>query len=168
MIKIVRIFILLILLIIITPVIKAQTDSLNAPYLKYQHLPDFVISTCPDSTLYTNRNLKKNLKTVFIIFSPDCEYCQHETRDLLKNISRFKKTQILMVSFMPQKMINAFYKKYKISSFPIIVMGKDSRYFFLKFFRLRFAPSTFVYDENSNFKKAFHHIVDMDTLLKEL
>jgi peroxiredoxin len=70
---------------------KAQIDSTNAPYLKTQTIPAFTIINASDSSLFSNKDLKKNLNTVFIIFNPDCEFCQHETMDLLKNINRFKK-----------------------------------------------------------------------------
>ena len=159
---------LVLFLILLINTTFGQTDSANAPYLKNQKIPDFIISTSPDSSLFSNKNLKKDLNTVFILFSPDCEFCQHETQDLIKNIQKFKKTQIVMISFMSQKLINDFYKKYKIADQHIITMGKDSKYFFLKYFRLRIAPSTFVYDRKGNFKIAYHHIVDMKTLLKQL
>ena len=146
----------------------AQSDSAHAPYLMSPVIPDFSISTSPDGTLFTNHNLKKNTNTVFIMFNPDCEFCQHETRDLLRNINRFKHTQIIMASYMSQKSINEFYKKYNIANYPIIVLGRDAKFFFFKFFKLHIAPSTFIYDTKGHFKKAFHRIVDMDTLLKEL
>lgn len=160
--------IILLLFILSFSYVNAQSDSLNAPYLKYPIIPDFTITKCTDSTLFSKSNLKKHLRTIFIVFNPECEFCQHETRDLLKNISRFKKTQIVMVSFMNQKQINDFYVKYKIANYPIITMGRDLKFFFLKFYRMKIIPSTFVYDEHGNFKKAFHQMVDMNTLLKEL
>ncbi|GAC1384515.1 MAG: hypothetical protein NVSMB45_12560 [Ginsengibacter sp.] len=64
-------------------------------------------------------------------------------------------------------MINDFYKKYKIVKYSNITIGKDTKYFFFKFFKLKMAPSTFVYDKNGRLKQAFNQIVDMDTLVKE-
>ena|ERR1035437_10803966 len=119
-------------------------------------------------SILLNQNLKKNVSTIFIVFNPDCEFCQHETIDLLKNITRFKNTQIVMVSYMSYDMLKQFYKRYQIANYPIITMGRDENFFFLKFFKIRILPSTFVYDKNGNFKKAFKQRVDMDPLLEEL
>lgn len=146
----------------------AQFVSNTPPYLVTKSIPDFKISTSPDSVIFTNKDLKKNRNTVFIMFSPDCEFCQHETRDLIKNISRFKNTQFVMISFKHQQLINEFYKKYGLAKYHNITVGKDSKYFFFSFFKLKIAPSTFVYDRNGNFKKDFNQIVDMETLLKEI
>jgi peroxiredoxin len=145
-----------------------QIDSTNAPYLKYQKIPPFIITNALDSSLFSNKNLKKNVSTIFIVFNPDCEFCQHETIDLLKNITRFKNTQIVMVSYMSYDMLKQFYKRYQIANYPIITMGRDENFFLLKFFKIRILPSTFVYDKNGNFKKAFKQRVDMDPLLEEL
>ncbi len=147
---------------------QGQSDSADAPFLKSQKTPPFTITNAYDSTVFSNKDLKKNINTIFLIFNPDCEFCQHETIDLLKNITRFKNTQIIMVSYMPYEMLKQFYKKYKIADYPIITMGRDENFFFLKFFKIKILPSTFVYDKNGNFKKAFNQRVDMDPLLNEL
>ena len=147
---------------------SAQSDSLHAPYILSPTIPSFTIMKSPDSTAFSKRDLKRNIATVFFVFNPDCEYCQHETRDLLKNINKFKNAQIIMVSYMPYDMISDFYKEYKISKYPGITMGKDNDYLFLKFFKLKILPSTIVYDSNGKFKKIFRERVDMDILLKEL
>ena len=147
---------------------SAQSDSLHAPYLINKSLPVFKIMKAPDSSAFLLKDLKHSMNTVFFVFNPDCEFCQHETRDLLKNIAKFKNTQIIMVSYMPYDMINDFYKEYKISRYPLITMGKDNDYLFLKFFKLKILPSTIVYDSNGKFKKIFRERVDMEMLLKEL
>lgn len=147
---------------------RAQSDSLHAPYILSPTIPDFTIMKSPDSTAFSKKDLKQNMPTVFFIFNPDCEFCQHETRDLLRNIDKFKNVQIIMVSYMPYQMIADFYKKYNIANYENIIMGKDGDYLFLKFFKLKILPSTVVYDGHGMFKKIFRERVDMDMLLKEL
>ena len=166
--KVLNVIVIVLSLIFFINICKGQSDSTNAPYLKFPKIPAFTITNVADSARFSDRDLKKNLNTIFIIFNPDCEYCQHETIDLLKNIEKFRNTQIVMVSYMPYEMIRQFSKQYKIASYPIITIGKDDKYFFLKFFNLKIMPSTFVYDKEGNFKKAFNQRVDMDPLLNEL
>ena len=147
---------------------NAQADSANAPYMKPRTIQSFSIINAKDSTSFTEKNLKKNLNTVFVIFSPDCEFCQHETRDLLKNIEKFRNTQIIMITYMPYTMMKDFYIKYNLAAYPEIMVGRDDRFFFSRFFKLNMLPSTFVYDKKGNFKKSFRQRVDMDVLLNEL
>ena len=35
---------------------------------------------------------------MLMVFSPDCEHCQHETEEIIKNIDQFKKYQIVMAT----------------------------------------------------------------------
>jgi len=160
-----------VLILILTSFInisQAQIDSANAPYLKFRVIPPFSLVNAADSSVFSNKDLKKNVNTIFIIFNPDCEFCQHETMDLLKNIEKFKNTQIIMVTYMSNDMMKHFYSQYKIADYPEITMGRDDKYFFLKFFRIRIMPSNFIYDKDGKFKIAFHQRVPMDTLFNNL
>lgn len=163
-----KIPILILILTVFVNISKAQIDSANAPYLKSRGIPQFTIINASDSSVFSDKDLKKNFNTLFIIFNPDCEFCQHETIDLLKNIKRFKNTQIIMVTYMSREMMEHFYSQYKIADYPEITMGSDDKYFFLKFFRIRIMPSNFIYDKDGKFKIAFHQRVPMDTLLNNL
>lgn len=153
--------------LLIFSISQAQSDSLRPPYLLNKSIPSFKIMQAPDSIVFSSTELKSNLSTIFFVFNPDCEFCQHETRDLIQNIKKFKNTQIIMVSYMPFDMIREFYSEYKIGKYPII-MGKDNDYLFLKFFKLKILPSTIVYDSTGKFKKIFRERVDVDVLLKEV
>lgn len=163
-----KIPVLILILTAFVNIVHAQIDSADAPYLKSRAIPTFTIINAADSSDFSNKDLKKNLNTLFIIFNPDCEFCQHETIDLLKNIERFKNTQIIMVTYMSHEMMKHFYTQYKIADYPEITMGRDDKYFFLKFFRIRIMPSNFIYDKDGKFKIAFHQRVPMDTLLNNL
>lgn len=147
--------------------INAQKDSLHAPYLLSKRLPAFTVMRSPDSTSFATKDLKPGIPTIFIVFNPDCEFCQHETRDLLKNIQSFKNAQIVMVSYMPFEMMNAFYRKYKIDNYSNIVMAHDGQYIFLKYYKLKMLPATIVYDGHGRFKKIFRERADMKELLDQ-
>ena len=146
----------------------AQFDSVRAPYMLSPSIPAFTIMKAPDSSLFSQTDLHQKRPTIFFVFNPDCEYCQHETKDLLRNINKFRNAQIVMVSYMTFDMIADFYKKYKIANYPDITMGRDTEYKFLKFYKLKILPSTIVYDSNGKFKKIFRERVDMEDLLLEL
>ena len=147
---------------------NAQKDSLHAPYLLSQGLPTFNLSKAPDSTSFSKKDLNKDLPVIFIVFNPDCEFCQHETRDLIKNIDKFRNVQIVMVSYMPFDLMLAFYNKYNIAKYPNITMAHDGQYTFLKFFQLKLLPATIVYDKRGRFKKIFRERADMKELAEQI
>lgn len=132
----------------------AQTDS-TLLYLRFPTVPPFTITKVTDSIRFTKADLSRKKATIIIIFSPDCEHCQHETKELTANIKLFKKAQIIMASPLEHQYLKKFYDDYNIASCPNIIMGRDPGYFFGTFYRIRSFPAIFVYNKKGNFVKEF-------------
>ncbi len=145
-----------------------QADTDTAVYLRFPTIPQFTVYKAPDSTAFSRDDLKKKKPVIFMIFSPDCEHCQHETEELLANIKKFKNTQIVMVTYLPYDEMIAFYKNYKIANYPQITMARDTKFFFPVYFKVRNLPSIFLYDKKGDFKKAFEGSVKIDSIASEL
>src|SRR5215813_10806079 len=77
-----------------------QQDSLAPPYKRFPTIPPFKLLKIDSSSYFTKSDLKKNRPVLIILFNPDCEYCQHETEQILKNIDEFKDIQIIMSTNM--------------------------------------------------------------------
>jgi len=146
----------------------AQKDSTIPVYERFPTIPQFTLYKAPDSTVFTRQNLQKRKPVMFMIFSPDCEHCQHETEMLLADINKFKNVQIIMVTYLPYQDMIAFYKHYKIANYPEITMARDTKYYLPQFFKIRNLPSIFVYDKKGNFKKSFEGSVNPDLISEEL
>ncbi|MEO6818275.1 MAG: hypothetical protein ABI266_07685 [Ginsengibacter sp.] len=151
----------------------SQSSTVNSPeelpvYLRFPTLPQFTLYNISDSVAFTRDNLKKNTPTVFFVFSPDCEHCQHETENLKQNINLFKNAQIVMLSYLPWEEIKKFYGIYHIANYPQITMARDTKFFFPVYFKVRNLPSIFVYDKKGNFKKAFEGSVKMSDIASQL
>ena len=144
----------------------SQSDSLPV-YKRFPYIPQFTIYKAPDSTQFTRSNLKKK-PTVFIIFSPDCDHCQRETKDLLSNFDKFKKSQIVMVTYLPYEEMMQFYKDYKIANYPQIIMGRDAKFFFPIFFNVHNFPSIIVYNKEGKLKDSFEGTVSVDKIAAAL
>ena len=145
-----------------------EADTSKPVYLRFPTIPQFTIYKASDSSKFTREDLEKRKSTVFIIFSPDCEHCQHETEALIANIDKFKKAQIVMVEYLPHEQMVKFYKDYKIENYPNIIMGRDAKYFLPLFFKVQSLPSIYVYDKKGNFKQAFSGSVNMDIIAAAL
>ena len=131
-----------------------QEDS-TLLYLRFPTVPPFRIISMPDSTVITKDNLSKKKATIIMVFSPDCEHCQAETRALTAKIELFKKVQIVMASPLDYSYIKKFYEEYKIADYSNIIMGRDPGYYLGTFYKIRSFPAIFLYDKKGNFVKAF-------------
>ena len=72
---------------------------------------------------------------MIMLFSPDCEHCQEETKMLQANKKQLGDLQIVMITYRPLDKMRKFYKDYKIAENPNIKMGRDVPYFFAPFYR---------------------------------
>jgi thioredoxin-related protein len=145
----------------------AAQDSLPV-YKRFPTLPPFKIIKVPDSIVYKKEDLKKKKATIIIVFSPDCDHCQHAAKDLMANSVLFKKTQIIMAAYPPYISILKFYNEYGIAAHANIVMGMDAGYFFSSFYSVRSFPSIFIYDKKGNFVKRFEGSVSFAEIAKAL
>lgn len=146
----------------------SQADSTKPVYLRFPFIPQFSICKASDSTMFSRDDLNKKKATIFMIFSPDCEHCQHETEALIANIDKFKNAQIVMVEYLSHEQMVKFYKDYKIENYPNIIMGRDPKYFLPLFFKVESLPSIYVYDKKGKFKQAFSGSVDMNKIAAAL
>lgn len=161
---------LIVFLFLLFPVFSQSNKSASDTfeYVRKGIIPAFTVYKAPDSTTFTDNDLKQKTPTLIMIFSPDCGHCQHETTLLLKNISHFTKTQILMVTWLPFSDMMAFYKTYKIADYPEITMGWDNKYFFLPYFHVQMYPGFVVYDKKGKYVKSFSGDVQMEDVWKAL
>lgn len=135
--------------------VTAQKDTSPNSLSKFETIPAFNVYTVPDSTAFTNKNLLKNKSLVIMFFSPDCEHCQKETKELLAYKEELKNIQILMVSPSSYSMVKQFYHEYGLSAMSNIKLGNDLNYALGSIYQLRTFPSMFVYDQTGKLAKAF-------------
>jgi thioredoxin-related protein len=147
-------YLLLILIVISVKTGFAQADT-SLLYLRFPIVPSFKLTNVADSSFFTKENLKKKKPTIIMIFSPDCEHCQDETKAITANINLFKKAQIIMVSPLEYSYLRKFYDEYKIADYPMITMGRDPSYFLGTFYKVRSFPSIFVYNKKGDFVTSF-------------
>lgn len=142
------------------PEVPAKADT--ALYLRFPFVPPFNLYKLPDSTLFTKADLKKKKATLLIVFSPDCDHCQHETKELTAKIKQFKKVQIVMASWLPYDQIKQFYKDYHIADYPNITMGWDKTFMLPPYYKFQSLPFMALYDKKGNLISVFEGTVSLD------
>lgn len=144
----------------------AQQDSTAPPTYTLYPLPQFSVLLPDSATWFTKKDLPKNKRTVLMIFSPDCEHCQHETELIKQHISDFKHTQLLMVTPMDFGKMHEFYKKYGLDQYKNITVGYDPKFFFTSYFKMRMFPFIAIYDKKYTLLKTFEGSPPIEDLLK--
>jgi cytochrome oxidase Cu insertion factor (SCO1/SenC/PrrC family) len=147
--------------------LKAQTATnppTKPPYLQYPIIPAFPLSLV-DGHSITKNDLKRNEKTMVFVFSVDCDHCKHLTEEMLKNIDKFKKTQILMVTPFKVEQMKEYYDQYKIRNYPNIIMASEPTRQIMYFYDLHYFPGLYIYDKKQQFVKGFEGTAKLDSLL---
>lgn len=63
-----------------------------------------------------------------MLFSPDCEHCQHEAEQFIANAEALKDIHIVMVTTAPIYRMKAFMEQYGLRSMKNLVVAKDPYY----------------------------------------
>lgn len=145
----------------------ASVDSIPA-HLKGLKIPDFKLLLVDSATNFYTENLDGKKNTLIMLFSPDCDHCQHQTEDIIQNIAAFKNTQIIMTTVLPFHQMKTFYETYRLQRFKNIVMGRDVLYFFSPYYRAQFTPYLALYNKKGELLYTNDGQVKIETLLAQL
>ena len=133
-----------------------------------QSFPDFKMRLT-SGTEVSSIQLALNNPTIIIVFSPDCGHCQVLMDGIFKKINSFKKVRIILATFVQEKDIIAFEKKYQTAKYPNITVGTDAPVFFLqKYYQLTSTPFTVLYDKNRKWIASYKNEHIADDLLKQV
>jgi len=143
-----------------------QKDSITlAPYQRFPTVPPFKLLKIDSSSYFTKNDLQKNKPVLIMLFNPDCEHCQHETEQIVKNIDQLKDIQIVMATVMPFSMMKSFYEKYGLQKFENINVGQDTKYTLPTFYQIRFLPYLAMYDKKGNLLTTFEGSMKIEDLV---
>ncbi len=132
-----------------------QQNSDNDYVKGFLSIPEFKINTVPDSSFYTSAELKKGEPFMMMFFSPDCEHCQRQVKDLMAYKKELAGVQIVMISPLSFKDNKNFYEEYDLNSMPNVKMGTDVTFKLRLLYKITSFPSMYVYDKNGTLAKAF-------------
>jgi thioredoxin-related protein len=154
-----KVLILLLSLIISAAGFSQQKKTAIAPFK----------ITLVDGKTYTANQLKKNIPTVLIYFSPDCDHCKNFTAELLKHKSELKDKQIVMVTYLPIAEVKPFDSLYHISSMPNFKIGTEGYTFIVrKYYDVQRFPFIVLYDKQMKRIKTLSPTDAPEVLAKEV
>lgn len=130
---------------------------------KIKRIPSFTFFNVLDKDIFTADSIKKGKPCLIVYFNPDCEFCQHEAKQLSANIQKFRDDQILMISYVDMDKILKFRKEYHLKNKNVTFL-KDSNDQFIDDFGAASIPSIFIYNKD---RKLTHHFIG-ETKVKAL
>ncbi|HEY8388396.1 MAG TPA: redoxin domain-containing protein [Parasegetibacter sp.] len=128
----------------------AQDEPEEPAYKRFPIVPKFEILATDSVSIITRDDFKKNKPVLIMYFSPDCDHCQDQVSDILKNVDKLKNVQILLTSYQPLEKIRAFKEKNQLDKYPNIFIGRDTQYFIPSFFDVANLPFLAFYDKKQN------------------
>ncbi|MES1217795.1 MAG: thioredoxin [Bacteroidota bacterium] len=146
---------------------QSQKDTTTAPYLRFPTFPPLKILEVDSATYFTKDKLKKNRPAMVMIFNPGCEHCQHETKELIANIDKFKKIQIVMTTPESFGKMKEFYNEYKLKDFANITVGRDEHFVLPSFYYIHNLPFLAFYDKNQKLISVHEGTFGIDKILEE-
>lgn len=154
------------LFILLQTAITGFSQQNEPPYRRFPTVPPLKLLLTDSSTIFTDKELKKNTPLFFILFSPDCEHCKKETEDLIDNIDSLKNIQIVMATFMPFAKMKEFYNSYQLNRFPNITVGYDIQHILATYYRISYTPFVALYDKKGNLIEGFQGAMPLPKVLE--
>jgi thioredoxin-related protein len=144
--------------------VSAQQDT-TPPYKRYPSFPPVDLLQLNNQPL-TKKDIPTGRASLVFYFSPDCDHCQHQVKDMLPRMKEFEKVHILMVTHQPIDMLQKFYSEYNLSRYKNIQVGRDSKFLLPPFYKIRSLPYLALYDKKGRLIRTFEGNVKVDVLLK--
>jgi thiol-disulfide isomerase/thioredoxin len=144
---------------------QASTTNSQPEFLRFPTVPPFNLLKVDSAGYLTKDDIKKHHLTLIMFFSPECDHCKHQTRDILAAMDKFKEIEIVMATYQPFNEMKDFYKNYRIQDYPNIKMGRDEKFVLPVFYNIKSLPFLALYDKKGNLMTTFEGNQKADTIL---
>jgi thioredoxin-related protein len=128
-------------------------------------LPAFHILKVDSASYYTNNDVKKHHETLLMYFSPECDHCKHQTKDMIEAMDKLKNIEIVMATYFPFSEMKEFYNHFQIGNYSNIKLGRDEKYSIPSSYTIHSLPFLALYDKKGNLITTFEGNQKIDTLL---
>jgi thioredoxin-related protein len=147
--------------------VAGQTDSIQPTYKRFPTPPPFKLLLTDSTTWFTKADLDKKKPLFLYVFSPECDHCKLTTEDLIKNIDKFKKVQIVMATWLDFTQMKKFYENFQLSRFENITLGRDVNFIMAPFYNIRNLPYMAFYDKKGQLISVFEGGLGIDKVAEK-
>jgi hypothetical protein len=130
------------------------------------YLPPFTFTDL-EYKAFSSSELKTG-PVLIMHFHPECEHCQFEISEILKECVLKKLQSVILVSGLPPDSIRRFLNRYNYSDYPNVIPLSDTSEIFGDIFGTAVIPSNYIYGSDLRLKKVFYGEVKTGAILKYL
>jgi cytochrome oxidase Cu insertion factor (SCO1/SenC/PrrC family) len=134
------------------------------PFKKNPTLPPLELVQANNKPLRNNDLAKA--PTLIIYFSPTCDHCIEQMKEMQQHMKALKKFQVIMSTYQPMEELNMFIKKYELEKYPFIRLGRDVKYLLPPFYKMASMPYLALYDKKGALITTFEGTTKMDRVFK--
>lgn len=107
-------------------------------------------------------------KSIIILFFPDCDHCQRESKAIQEKIDAFKDYTLYFLSTTPVEEIQEFANEYKLNSIANVKFGQIAPdKVFINFGSIP-TPSLYIYSAERRLKKQFNGETPVEQIISAL
>lgn len=147
----------------------AQTANINQQPEPAETIPNFTFYRVKSGMSFTNTDIPKGKKTVFILFDPGCSHCQHEAADLAKNYDKIKDVNIYFVSMNDPALQASFLETFgkELAGKPNVEVLYDKNQEFIQKFHIPSQfPANYVYGTDLKFQTHWDGAKDINKIIE--
>ena len=114
---------------------------------------------------YGYKNLEKDKGLILIYFAPECDHCRDFIKKLIAGMGDLKKTQIIMVSYLPLPNLQQFAKDFKLDKYPNVKVGTEGNSFLVPgYFKIVKFPFTALFDKYGKLVATYREVPSLKAL----
>ncbi|MDF2190531.1 thioredoxin-like domain-containing protein [Paraflavitalea sp. CAU 1676] len=131
-------------------------------------IAEFEVLQIDSATKFNTRDIPGGKPVALVYFSPDCDHCQSETADWIRNMDSLKNVNFYFITHDPLERLRVFREYYKTDNYPNFHLGWDYQYSFLKLYKPTATPYFVLYDKKKKLKVVHGGEVSASMLLSFL
>jgi thioredoxin-related protein len=142
-----------------------QEKVTTPPYKRFPALPAMQILLGDSTTRYGKDDFPKKKAVLLMLFSPDCEHCQHTAKELCKFKEEIKDIHIVMATLTSVSRMNEFVAEYKLNELPNVVVGRDFQHFMPSFYDIKRMPFMAFYNKKGDLIEVFEGAMPLERMM---
>ncbi|MBO9595277.1 MAG: hypothetical protein J7599_20395 [Niabella sp.] len=118
---------------------------------------------------FTYKQVDKSKPLLLIYFSPSCEHCKAFTEALLKQKTKWANKQIVMISYVHIRDVQAFDRLYHLSEHPAIKIGSEGQTFIVQqYYQIRHFPFVALFNKQGRLIKTIRDTSAPEAMVRAL
>jgi peroxiredoxin len=147
------------------PAVQNAEPAPSAPASPASDLPDLTITKLDNSQVRVKELKGRN---ILVLFQPDCDHCQRETKEIKAHLPAFKDYTLYFVSNYPADQLRQFSRDYELAFEPNVVFATATLEGILNTLGPQPSPSVYIYDEQGRLVKSFLGETKVENILQAL